>query len=170
MDQSAVRTIGLWAIPILLSLYAAPLYALAIAGAFGGLTGDSFVGKWFVSLIASPDAALNLFHKILMPITAGVTVATLWSGENARWTRRVVIGLLLTIVLSIWFLVTFGISDVQKNMYQSADVKAITTDGQFYTLATSYLSRFQETLTTYLLVLLGLQAIPRSDKPSVPTP
>jgi hypothetical protein len=164
VDDERVRQIGLWTIPILLGLYAAPLYALAVNAIFNGLTGQSFIGKWFVSLIAAPDAALNLFHKVLMPITAGVTVAALWKGQNGRWTRWMVIALLLTIVLSIWFSVTFGISDVQNNMFQSADIEAVATRAQFFTLAGSYLGKFQESLTTYLLILFGLQAIPKQQQ------
>jgi hypothetical protein len=164
VDDERVRQIGLWTIPILLGLYAAPLYALAVNALFNGLTGQSFIAKWFISLIAAPDAALNLFHKVLMPITAGVTVAALWKGQNGRWMRWMVIWLLLTIVLSIWFSVTFGITDVQRNMFQSARIDAVATHAQFFTLAGSYLSKFQESLTTYLLILFGLQAIPKQQQ------
>jgi hypothetical protein len=153
------RSIGVFVIPFLLLLYVTPVVVVAIAAMSGSLQGGSAVGSWFLSLLVSPDAALNLFHKVLLPITAGVTVATM---SNRRWTIVTVIGLLIAIAISIWLQVLFGIPNVQKNMSEQAGNPRVTSADQFFTLASAFMSSFQESLATYLLVLLGLQAIPDS--------
>src|SRR5262249_46463018 len=124
--------------------------------------GETTFGKWFVSLVAQPESALNLFHKVLIPITAGVTVATMWNSGNAKWTVAMVIGLVVGLFSAIYLTVLFGVADVQGNMWQPAENAKVTSGDQFYTLATSYIGRVQETLATYLLILLGLQAIPKT--------
>lgn len=154
------KSIGVFVIPFLLLLYATPVVVVAIAAMSGNLQGGSAIGAWFLSLLVSPDTALNLFHKVLLPITAGVTVATMWQKSNRRWTIATVIGLLIAIAISIWLQVLFGIPNVQLNMVENAKNPRVTTTLQFFTLASAFMSSFQESLATYLLVLLGLQAIP----------
>ena len=154
------KSIGVFAIPVLLLLYVAPVVVVSAVALAGNLQGGTAVGGWFLSLLVSPDTALNLFHKVLLPITAGVTVATMWQRSNRRWTIGIVIGLLAGISLSIWLQVYLGIPNVQKNMVEQGGNPRVTTTDQFYTLASAYMSGFQESLGTYLLVLFGLQAIP----------
>lgn len=164
--MSRAQQLGMVIIPILLIAYAMPVILATIFSFFGALNGDTEFGKWFVSLLASPDTALNLFHKVLLPITAGVTVATMWQGRNAAWTGSMVIGLVLVIVACIYLLVLFGITDVQRNLWQPAGNPKVTTDDQVSTLASAFVGRVQETLGVYLLILLGLEAIPK--QPNTP--
>lgn len=159
MNQDVTKRVALWLIPLLLLLYVAPVLVVGGAALTGSLNGRTLVGKWFVALIVSPDSAFNLFHKILIPITAAVTVATMWRDRNAYWTIAIVAVLLLTIALSIWLHYLFGIAEFQRNMFQPADNPKVTTSEQFETLASSFMGRYQETLATYLLVLLGVQTI-----------
>jgi hypothetical protein len=150
-------------IPILIFVYALPVIVAAIEGLSGTLVGSGRFGVWFISLISNPDSALNLFHKVLIPITSGLTVATMWRGQHARWTVAMVLGLVIAIALAIYLLVDLGIPDVQRNLWQPASNPAITSDAQLYNLASNYVGRVQETLATYMLILLGLQAIPREN-------
>jgi hypothetical protein len=159
MNQAAAKRVALFLIPCLLALYVAPVLVVGCAALQGTLNGSTLVGKWFLALIVAPDSAFNLFHKVLIPITAAVTVATMWRDRNAYWTVAIVGALLLTIALSIWLHYLFGIDDFQKNMYQPANNPKVVSSEQFYTLATSFMGRYQETLATYLLVLLGVQTI-----------
>lgn len=159
MNQDTAKRVAFWIIPCLLTLYVAPVLAVGFAALAGTLNGTTQVGKWFIALIAAPDSAFNLFHKVLIPITAAVTVATMWRDRNAYWSVAIVTVLLLTIALSIWLHYLFGIADFQLNMFQPADNPKIQTREQFETLASSFMGRYQETLATYLLVLLGVQTI-----------
>jgi len=161
MQQMAQR-LGFVIIPVLLFAYCAPILAVSVASFIGELNGHTTFGRWFVALVAQPESALNLFHKILIPVTAGVTVATMWNAGNAPWTAALVIGLVISLVLAIYLTVLFGVADVQGDMWQPAGNTKVTSGDQFYTLATSYTGRVQETLATYLLILLGLQTIPKT--------
>ncbi len=164
MNSDYSRRIAVIVIPALLFLYVLPVFVISGAVAVGKLNGETSIGKWFISLLVSPDAAFNLYHKVLLPITAGVTVATMWEKGNAAWTIGVVIGLVLSITLSIWLQVLFGVQSFQDELYQSAGNPKVTTAEQFFSLASSFMGRFQENLAIYLLVLLGIQAIPQSSK------
>jgi hypothetical protein len=159
MNQDAARRVALYLIPCLLLLYVVPVLALGVAMLQGKLNGNTLIGKWFISLIASPDSAFNLFHKVLIPITAFATVATMWRDRNAPWTIGIVAVLLLTIAVSIWLHYLFGISEFRLDMFQPANNPKVKTSEQFETLANSFMGRYQETLATYLLVLLGVETI-----------
>lgn len=164
MNQDAAKRVAIYLIPCLLFLYVAPVLALGVAALQGTLNGNTLIGKWFIALIVSPDSAFNLFHKVLIPITAFATVATMWRGRNIAWTIGVVAVLLLTIALSIWLHYLFGISEFGLDMFQPANNPKVQTSEQFQTLANSFMGRYQETLATYLLVLLGVQTIKSDGK------
>jgi hypothetical protein len=159
MKQDAAKRVALYLIPCLLFLYVLPVLAIGVAALQGNLNGNTLIGKWFIALIVSPDSAFNLFHKVLIPITAFATVATMWRDRNAGWTTSIVALLLLTIALSIWLHYLFGISEFRLDMFQPANNPKVQTSEQFETLANSFMGRYQETLATYLLVLLGVQTI-----------
>lgn len=162
------KSVGVAIIPFLLALYVAPVFVVGYAAMMGNLQGGNAIGAWFLSLIASPDTALNLFHKVLLPITAGVTVATMWQRSNGWWTIVTVAGLLISIAVSIFLQVQFGVPDTQKNMIEQASNPRVKTTDEFFALATSFMTSFQENLATYLLVLLGLQAIPDNTTSGAP--
>lgn len=164
MNQDAAKRVALYLIPCLLFLYVLPVLAISAAALQGKLNGNTLIGKWFIALIVSPDSAFNLFHKVLIPITAFATVATMWRGHNARWTTGIVALLLMTIALSIWLHYLFGISEFRLDMFQPANNPKVQTSEQFETLANSFMGRYQETLATYLLVLLGVQTIKADGK------
>jgi len=155
--MTAQQRVAFYLIPFLLTLYAIPLWVVAadaLFGQFGQVNSDTT--KWFVSLISHPDSSLNLMHKVFLPITTFVTVAIMWKGVDLRWTIGIVIGLLITIAISIYLVVYFGIDDTQANVVQTIGLTSLTKAG-FLTLSTNFVAQIQEVLATYLLTLLGLQ-------------
>jgi hypothetical protein len=148
--------------PILVAAYAAPIWIIAFASLIGQFTGASIVGKWFVALVIAPDSALNLFQKVLLPITAGVTVGVMWKAENQRWTLFMAGFVLASVILSVYLYVLLGIPQVQADLWQLAENDKVNSSDQMGLLATTFLGRMQESLATYLLILLGLQAIPKT--------
>jgi hypothetical protein len=159
---TAVQKTGLVLIPVLLVVYAAPLWVVAIASLGGAFNGSTMIGKWFISLVIAPDSALNLFQRVLLPLTAGVTVGVMWRGEHQKWTVAMAAFVLLSIVCAIYMMVLLGIPDVLQNLWQQADNEKVTTSEQMNVISTTFIGRMQESLATYLLVLLGLQAIPKT--------
>lgn len=69
---------------------------------------------------------------------------------------------LLSIVCAVYMMILLGVPDVLQNLYQPADNDKVTTSEQMSVISTTFIGRMQESLATYLLVLLGLQAIPKS--------
>lgn len=179
MQRPYMRRVGMVIIPLMLALYVAPIFIFSVAALLGNLKGGTAIGEAFLSLVVSPDLALNLFHKLLLPITAGVTVAVLWEERSVAWTTIMIAGLLITIALTVALQIYFGTNEFQLNMVQltkNAVLRApseadfpVEADrlkqeqaklAQLYTLATTFCGRIQESVITYLLILLGLQAIP----------
>lgn len=162
VKSSPVQSAGVVLIPVLLAVYAAPLWVITIASFFNQFTGETMIGKWFIALVIAPDSALNLFQRVLLPLTAGVTVGVMWKAENQRWTVGMAVFVLLSIVCAVYMMILLGVPDVLQNLYQPADNDKVTTSEQMSVISTTFIGRMQESLATYLLVLLGLQAIPKS--------
>ena len=156
-----IQTAGMFLIPLLLAVYCAPLWVITVASLFGKFTGATMIGKWFIALVIAPDSALNLFQRVLLPLTAGVTVGVMWKAENQRWTIGMAAFVLLSIFCAVYMMVLLGVPDVLQNLWQQAENDRVTTSEQMSVIATTFIGRMQESLATYLLVLLGLQAIPK---------
>lgn len=148
-------------IPTFLVLYVLPVLVAAVVVPFGGLEGDEPVGKWFFFVLTEPEDPMGLVQRLLLPLTAGITVAGLWSDQGWRMTLAL-IGLTLLAMMAIaliwWFLL---VPDNADNLYQpvrQTKTEPIDTPAEFATVARTYLLGRFEALAGYLAVVLGLVA------------
>ena len=147
---------SLWIVPIILIAYALPIYGISLAATLTkGFSEPNFILSWFSAFVGSADQSLNLFHKILLPLISGLSVIAFRDQEMSKWTYSVVSILLLTILIAIGMDVVFRMEDTQANLQGLETGTGPVID---LALTKAFFTRTQETLFTYLMVLLGVTA------------
>jgi len=150
-----------FAIPILLLLYVGPILIITIGTVFDQVNGNTGLGRWFVSYLSAPSDITSLFYKALMPVTAGVTVATMWAKRSLWWTCGV-LGLCIASMAAVAYLwVTAGDSNFLGNLWQPLTDGNYQNNAQLSDAIAKLLNPMAQSLSTYLFVLFGLQAIPK---------
>lgn len=137
---------------VLLALYVAPVYIIGFVAWFtGGFQEGNFWFVWFAAFIKSGESTLNLFHKILLPILTGLSVV-IFHGTKGRKVLTLVIFLLVSLAVTIFVAVLFDMDPIQtalKGLKPPLDLS----------LAKAFLSRIQESLMMYLMVLIGIKIV-----------
>ena len=141
----------------LLVLYVAPVYIIGfVAWVTGGFQEGSFWFIWFAAFIKSGESTLNLFHKILLPILAGLSVVV-FRGSKGKKVLALAIFLLISLAGTIFVGVLFDMDSIQtalRGLKPPLDVS----------LAKAFFSRIQESLMMYLMVLIGIKVVEKSSK------
>jgi hypothetical protein len=147
--------------PAFLALYVLPILIAAVAVALNLLNGEKPVGEWFFYVLTEPNDPMAMMQRLLLPLTAGVTIVAMWSRQGVAM-MLVLVGLtvlsLAAVVYVWWFLI---VPDNALNLFQP--VKQIGTDvidtsEEFNRVARTHLLGQFEALAAYLAVLLGLSA------------
>lgn len=146
----------LWIVPIVLIAYALPIYGISLAAMLTkGFSEPNFILSWFSAFVGSADESLNQFHKVLLPLISGLSVIAFRDQEMSKWTYTVVSVLLLTILIAIGMDVVFRMENTQANLEGLRTGSDPVID---FALTKAFFTRMQETLFTYLMILLGLTA------------
>lgn len=139
---------------VLLALYVAPVYIIGfVAWITSGFQEESFWFAWFAAFIKSGESTLNLFHKILLPILSGLSVVV-FRGTKGRKILTLAIFLLFSLAVTIFVAVLFDMDKIQtalRGLKPSLDLS----------LAKAFLSRIQESLMMYLMLLIGIEIVER---------
>lgn len=150
-------------IVLILILYCAPLivifkvYVQNIALSTPLDENDSVVA-WFIKFAEGQERHLNQVHKILIPLITFIAAAS-FATARASWR---------TLCLSVLILLFFFLAIFMQVAFEASLPDKVETVSPFFT-------RLEETLVTYFMLILGLQAAQAagdkepSDKPK-PTP
>lgn len=159
--MTAQQRVMMVLLPVFLALYVLPVWIGGAATFAGALTGETGVGRWFFYVLTEPDDPMALMQRLILPLTAGVTVVALWS-PKAVWYVLTLIGMTLLAMVSVaaiwWFLI---VPDNALNLFgptpQVGD-NPVDTIEEFDRIAQTYLIGHFEALAAYLAVLFGLAA------------
>ncbi len=101
---------------------------------------DPGQNKWFMAFALGHERSLNLVHKILMPLITFIAASSFATISSTRRTFVLSAIILLFIFMAIAMQVAFEayVPDEASNV-------------------TPFFSRLEETLATYLMLILGLQ-------------
>ncbi|OGP68902.1 MAG: hypothetical protein A2031_05930 [Deltaproteobacteria bacterium RBG_19FT_COMBO_43_11] len=140
---------------VLLALYVAPVYIIGfVAWITSGFQEENFWFGWFAAFIKSGESTLNLFHKILLPILSGLSVVV-FRGPKGRKILSLAVFLLFSLVVTIFVAVLFDMDKTQtalRGLNPPLDLS----------LVKAFLSRIQESLMMYLMLLIGIEIVERS--------
>ncbi|MFD0986088.1 hypothetical protein [Methyloligella solikamskensis] len=133
-------------IVVALLLYCLPLLLIALHYFSYGTEGTPLdpvedTVQWFVKFATNPDQPGGTFHNILMPLITFIAATSFATAASAG--RTLVLSLL---ILGFIFLAIF--MDVAFQVNFTGDASKLAP----------FFSQISETLTTYLMLILGLQA------------
>lgn len=146
---------------VLLVVYSYPLWLGALAMLTGQLNnGATPLGQAFLGAIENQSAdPLQVLRRGLLPLTAGTTVALLWSFAKGVFVKGLIGMTLVAILIAAGIWVYFGIGESALNLWQLAPETKVQTAEQFTAVLSTYITSACEGLLTYLLVLLGLTQV-----------
>jgi hypothetical protein len=137
---------------VLVVLYVSPLILVTISAIrTDGFEEPSWMFSWFAAFMKSADSTLGQVHKVLFPFLS--TLSIIAFKDRLNWW---VIGLGAFVLLM--FMLTIGvgtmfevprIASAVANLGQSIDLSVVK----------AFFSKIQETLLTYLMLLLGVSVI-----------
>lgn len=146
-------------IVVILILYCVPLILIAnvyvnnIALETPLDENDSIVA-WFIKFAEGQERHLNQVHKILIPLITFIAAAS-FATARASWRT-----LLLSLLILFFFFLAIGM----QVAFEASVPEKVETVSPFFT-------RLEETLATYLMLILGLQSAQRaSDEEPAATP
>src|SRR5262245_37074072 len=106
-----------------LLLYVSPAVLTTLATPVGGLEGNGTVGRMFLSLIAAPTGVGSMVLKLILPITAGVTVAVLWTRGTVAYALLAIVG--AGFVCAFFLILYLDSPDVAKDLWQPANFETV---------------------------------------------
>jgi hypothetical protein len=147
-------------IVLILVLYCAPLIVIAKVYidniALGtALDEDRAVVAWFIKFAEGQEHTLSQVHKILIPLITFIAAAS-FATARASWR---------TLFLSVLILFFFFLAIGMQVAFEASLPSKVETVSPFFT-------RLEETLVTYLMLILGLQSAQASGEevPETPAP
>jgi hypothetical protein len=121
---------------------------------------DTTVGffKWFAALAADSESQLNLFHKIILPIVAGISALS-FSNTSVRAAQaqgaiqydfRIWLIVFCIVIICMGIVIVVGM-DMRSDEKDTSILTAVTN-------IKKYISTVSEYMGVYLMVLLGLKS------------
>jgi hypothetical protein len=144
-------------IPLLLTIYCLPIYALLIDFLIFNYekNGPGGAFRFAVAMANSQSDTLNLFHKILFPMIAGISAFLLSKKNLLWWSQYVTIGLVVSLAVVIFLSISFSDQVLQRRM--EAFDTAVPSPAVWPAL-TGFFNRVIEMLATYLMLIIGLES------------
>lgn len=136
-------TVYFWLIVVVLFVYCLPLLLITleyIRNIDLDTPIDPGQNKWFFAFASGEEHSLNLMHKILMPLITFIAACAFATIGSTKRTLVLSLIILVFIFLSIAMQVAF-------EAYAPTDAFKVSP----------FFSRLEETLATYLMLILGLQ-------------
>lgn len=152
---------------VLLFVYAYPLWLGAVAMVLGDLgNGATALGQAFLGAIENHSTdPMQVLRRGLLPLTAGTTVALLWTYANGTLVKGLIGMTLMSLLLAVGVWIFLGVDENALNLWQNAPNTSMTSAEQFTTALAAYVTSVCEGLFTYLLVLLGLTQVRGAQDP-----
>ncbi|WAC59764.1 hypothetical protein [Brevundimonas sp. SL130] len=151
------RRVALYILITLIAAYVAPLVAAAAAGLVGALQGENGPGALLL-LLMTDEGPYGQASTLFTPLIAGLTVTTLWTAQNRRWTYAVIglcaAGVAAAVALSL----ILSNDETAQLLYWHASEGADSL-ASFDLLKNRFLGMVIGALATVIGVLLGLKAV-----------
>lgn len=124
---------------------------------------------YFIGFTQAGDESLGLMHRVLLPIIGGFAPLAFRDESNARLSMALMTGLILAIALSLFLNGVFNASPIKDNLYRHSLFElaegADPTDEKVQktafkagmALINAFLSRTQEAMAMYLMLLFGIK-------------
>ncbi len=143
---------------ILIILYVYPVFIGAFSALFGDLSGDSWSGRFFLSLMTSPTETWPILQKFLVPISAGLATVFLWSEARSATVVSLLVIAGIGLLGAAFLLYYLNDDKVAQDLWQVADLRQIQSAEQFSALKNQYLIGVLESLGTYVVVLFSIRS------------